>query len=57
MDVIKFFGGFEINSNKYANPHIVFEEKSEQVQEPVQESKQEPVQVQVKKRFKRILKK
>jgi hypothetical protein len=54
--MIKFFGGFEIEQNKYANPHIVFEEKSEQVQEPVQESKQEPKQVQVKKRFKRIKK-
>jgi hypothetical protein len=52
METIKFFGGFEIEQNKYANPHIIFEEKSEPVQEPVQE----PKQVQVKKRFKRIKK-
>jgi len=56
--MIKFFGGFQVEQNKYVNPHIVFEGKSEQVQEPNQEPVQEPVKEpkQIKKRFKRILK-
>jgi len=52
--MIKFFGGFQVEQDKYINPHIVFEGKSEQIQEPVKEPKQEPKQI--KKRFKRILK-